>query len=74
MCQTAVTMIAASVALGIQYSAGESLKILRMTTPPAIRPYAGDLTPDSELTAVRDMAPPTAMDEKKELKKLVNPR
>lgn len=46
----------------------------RITTEPAKIPYAGDLTPDSELTAVRDIAPPTGMEEKNALKKLVKPK
>jgi hypothetical protein len=71
---TAVTTIAARVALGIQKSAGLSSKMESTTTPPATMAYAGDLTPVEEFTAVRDIAPPTAIDEKKLLKKFVTPR
>ena len=74
MLRTAVTIMAASVALGIQNRAGLSLKMARTTKAPAMRPEAGDLTPVAELTAVRDMAPPTGMAEKKLLKKFVMPR
>ncbi|KAF2469779.1 uncharacterized protein BDR25DRAFT_356030 [Lindgomyces ingoldianus] len=36
----------------------------------SIRPYAGDLTPVPEITAVHESPPPTAMDKKQELKNL----
>ena len=44
------------------------------TTAVVTRPESGDLTLHAELTAVRDMAPPTPMEWKKLLKKLVTPK
>ena len=57
---TKLTIIAERVALGIQYSAGASLKRVRITKAAVNRKLTGLLTPHSELTAVRDMAAPAA--------------
>ena len=72
--QTAVIMIAASVAFGIQKRVPTSLKIETRTTAVVINPERGDLTLHEELTDVRDMAPPTPMAWKKLLKKFATPK
>lgn len=67
-------MMAASVALGSQYSAGEKTKRVNRMKADVTMPLSGLLTRHSELTAVRDMAPPTGMTLKKLLTRLVTPR
>jgi len=52
---TAQIIMAASVALGIQYRAPDSLKMQTSTTAVVTNPERGDLTLQAELTEVRDL-------------------
>lgn len=67
-------MMADKVALGIQYNAGASSNSVRTTKPAVNMKLRGLLTPHSELTAVRDMAPPVAIAPKRLLTILLAPR
>ena len=69
------TMItAARVALGIQNIAPFKEKMPRSTMPVVNIPPRGLLTPDSEFTDVREMAPPTGMPPNIPFRRLVTPR
>jgi len=74
ICHTATMITALSVAFGIQNSALVRKKMDASTAADVTIPDKGDLTPDSELTAVRDAAPPTAMPPKKLLARFATPR
>lgn len=67
-------MIALRVALGIQYRAGAKKYRVRRIQPAVKRKLRGLRTPHSELTAVRDMAPPVVMPPKRLLMMFSTPR